>query len=225
MADFAALVLIVPAPTVGVWAAMVAFPDTVLGKGIFFVCKAWMLALPVFWRIVVDRKFLSLSRPRRGGLGAGAVLGVVIGAVIVLAYWMLGSRWIDGEHVRAMAVRNGIGAPGMFIAAGVYWVTVNALLEEYVYRWFIFRKWERFMAGPAAVVAAAVCFTIHHVIALKVQFGWNATVLASLGVFIGGAAWSWLYLRYRSIWPGYVSHAIVDVAVFVIGWRIIFGGG
>jgi membrane protease YdiL (CAAX protease family) len=35
--------------------------------------------------------------------------------------------------------------------------------------------------------------------------------------------WSWLYLRYRSVWPCYVSHAIVDIAVFVVGWLIIFG--
>ena len=51
------------------------------------------------------------------------------------------------------------------------------------------------------------------------------TVLASLGVFVGGACWSWLYLRYRSVWPCYVSHAIVDVPIFVLGYRLIFGGG
>jgi hypothetical protein len=49
-------------------------------------------------------------------------------------------------------------------------------------------------------------------------------VLGSCGVFLGGAAWSWLYLRYRSIWPGYVSHAIADAAIFIIGYRLIFGG-
>ena len=62
-------------------------------------------------------------------------------------------------------------------------------------------------------------------IALAGQFNWGITLLASLGVIIGGASWSWLYLRYRSIWPGYVSHAIVDVPIFVIGYRLIFGRG
>ena len=41
----------------------------------------------------------------------------------------------------------------------------------------------------------------------------------------GRASWGWLYLRHRSIWSGYVSHAIVDVAVFVIGYGLIFGRG
>ena len=67
-------------------------------------------------------------------------------------------------------------------------------------------------------------FTAHHVIVLVAQFDWPIALLGSLGVFIGGATWSWLYLRYRSIWPGYVSHAIADAAIFIIGYRLIFGG-
>ena len=35
-------------------------------------------------------------------------------------------------------------------------------------------------------------------IALKIQFDWTVTAIASLGIFIGGTVWSWLYLRYRS---------------------------
>jgi membrane protease YdiL (CAAX protease family) len=49
-------------------------------------------------------------------------------------------------------------------------------------------------------------------------------LLGSLGVFIGGAVWSWLYLRYRSVWPCYLSHALADAAIFIIGYRLIFGG-
>jgi len=220
-----ALVLIVPAPSIGVWAAMMALPDTVGGKSVFFLCKAWMFILPVVWLLLIDRGRLSLSRPRRGGFGAGAALGLVISAMIFLVYWLLGRHWIDDEHVRAMAVRNGIGTPVRFLAVAAYWILVNSVLEEYVYRWFIFRSFERFLPGLAAVIASAMCFTIHHVLALKVQFDWRATVLASTGVFLGGAVWSWLYLRYRSIWPGYLSHAIVDVAVYIIGWQIIFAAG
>ena len=60
------------------------------------------------------------------------------------------------------------------------------------------------------------------VIVLAAQFNWPIVLLGSLGVFIGGAAWSWLYLRFRSIWPGYLSHAIVDAALFIIGYWLIF---
>ena len=93
-----------------------------------------------------------------------------------------------------------------------------------MWRWFVFRKFEGMLGGKLAVVAAALGFTAHHVVALSAQFTWPVTLLASAGLFIGGATWNVLYLRYRSIWPGYVSHAIADVAVFIVGYRLIFGG-
>ena len=71
-------------------------------------------------------------------------------------------------------------------------------MEEYVWRWFVFRKFEVLLGGKLAVPAAALAFTAHHVIVLAAQFDWPIAVLGSCGVFIGGAAWSWLYLRYGS---------------------------
>jgi hypothetical protein len=73
-----------------------------------------------------------------------------------------------------------------------------------------------------AIVASAFFFTLHHIVALATQADWRVTTIASAGVFIGGAVWSSLYLRYRSIWPGYLSHALADVPIFVIGWCLIF---
>lgn len=71
-------------------------------------------------------------------------------------------------------------------------------------------------------MASALGFTLHHIVALQVYFAWHVTAIASLGLFVGGAIWAWLYLRYSSIWPAYLSHAIVDVAVFAIGYKLIF---
>ena len=219
-----ALMLLVPAPSLGVWAAMMAWPDTTFGQSVFFLCKAWMLLLPIGWLLIVERGRLSWSRPQRGGFGVAAGLGLAISAAIWLAYILLGSRWIDAEHVREMAEQNGIGTPLRYLALAAFWTCINSVLEEYVYRWFIFRKCEALLPGGLAVIASAFCFTFHHVLALKVQFDWNVTLLASLGVFLGGAIWSWLYLKYRSIWPGYLSHAMADIAVYIVGWQIIFGG-
>ena len=54
--------------------------------------------------------------------------------------------------------------------------------------------------------------------------GTAATALCSFGIFLGGAIWSGLYVKYRSIWPCYLSHAIVDLCVFAIGAWMMFGG-
>jgi membrane protease YdiL (CAAX protease family) len=217
-----ALLLIVPAPTIGVASAMLLWEGPV-GQGIYMAAKVWLLLFPTFWFLAVERRRASLSPPRHGGWGAALLTGVGISAVIVLAAWLAVSLGlIDPAALRAESEDNGIGTWPAYLGLAAYATLINALIEEYVYRWFIFRQWAQIAPGRVAVVLAALCFTIHHIVALKAQFGWTATILGSLGVFIGGLVWSWMYARYRSVWPGYLSHAIVDVAVFGVGAWLIF---
>jgi membrane protease YdiL (CAAX protease family) len=95
-------------------------------------------------------------------------------------------------------------------------------MEEYVYRWFILRQCETLMGANAAVCTSAAIFTAHHVIAVSQYLDPVLAMLASAGVFGGGLVWSWLYLRYRSVWPCWVSHVFADIAVFGIGWWLLF---
>jgi membrane protease YdiL (CAAX protease family) len=63
----------------------------------------------------------------------------------------------------------------------------------------------------------------HHFLALASFCDLKTTVIACLGIFAGGVIWSAIYERYRSVWVPWVSHAIVGVAVFGIGWVVLFG--
>lgn len=220
-----ALILLVPAPTIGVAAAMLVptTAGTPLGQGLYMAGKVWLIVLPAVWWLFVDKGKPSWSPPTKGGFGVGIVLGLLIAGAIFAAYFLFGRHMIDVEQVRRSAEQSGIAEPWRYIALAVYLCTLNAVLEEYVWRWFVFRKCEALVkVGWAAVVLSALLFTVHHVLALAAQFDWLITTLASIGVFIGGAVWSWCYLRYRSIWPGFVSHVIVDIAIFIIGWQLIF---
>jgi membrane protease YdiL (CAAX protease family) len=110
-----------------------------------------------------------------------------------------------------------------YLGLALYLTLVNSLLEEYVWRWFVFRRCEELTSSRTAVVLSGFFFMIHHSIALAAQFRWGVTVGASLSVFLSGMIWSGCYLRYRSIWPGYVSHILADSAIFLVGWWLIFG--
>ena len=48
----------------------------------YALSKVWLLALPLVWRLRVDRQPLSLSPMQRGGLGVGMGLGLLISAGI-----------------------------------------------------------------------------------------------------------------------------------------------
>ncbi len=202
--------------------AMVIAPGP-WGEKVFIACKVWILAFPIEWYLAVERGRPSLSPPRRGGFGAAVVTGAAIIAIMFAAYFLVGRHWIDAEHVAYQAEKSGIGTRERFVAMALFWVFFNSLMEEYVWRWFVVRQCEGLMRARLAVAVSALLFTIHHVVALRVQFDWRVTILASLGVWCGGMIWSWLYVRYRSIWPCYVSHILADVPIFVIGWWLIFG--
>jgi len=146
-----------------------------------------------------------------------------IAGTIFLVYGVaLSQGWIDPAQVEDRASQTGLGRLSIYIGGALYWITLNSLMEEYVWRWFCFRQFEQLLGGLGGVLGSALGFTLHHVIALAGQFSWPMTLLGSFGVFCGGAIWSWLYLKYRSVWPCYVSHAIVDMPIFIIGYWMIF---
>ena len=217
-----ALLLLVPAPSIGILAGMVIAPDRVLGKSVFFISKLWILLIPVFWWVVIARQKISWSKPIYGGFGVAAGLGILISVIILVMYSTAGKILIEPQVVKEMAVRIGLANPYIYLAGAAYWILVNSALEEYVWRWFVVTQCRVFMRPRTAIIVSAICFTLHHIIAMQTYFGWLLVAIASLGIFIGGALWSWCYLRYQSIWPGYVSHAIVDITVWAIGYHLIF---
>lgn len=216
-----ALALLLPVPAVGVTAAMV-WPGGTVGHAIFLAAKVWLVALPATWHLLVDGGRPSWSPPRRGGLGVGLLLGLATAAVIGVAAWLAAGA-LEPAAIRAEVVAMGLGTRGRFLLAAAGWVGVNSVLEEYVWRWFAFHQLEAATgSGAVAVVASALGFTLHHVVALATYLGPGLVALASSGVFLGGLTWSLLYRRFRSIWPGWLAHAGADVAIFAVAYRLLF---
>ncbi len=217
-----AILLLAPVPSLGVLAAMVLFPGPV-GKAIFTAAKVWLLVFPAAWYLLVEQGTPSWSPPRKGGLGVGLASGALLAAIIVLGARLFGVHEMDLGPLRTEVQAMGLQSVLPYLAGAAGWTFVNSLMEEYVYRWFVLRQLEALMKGPAAIIASAAVFTAHHIIAVSQYLAPLLTLLASAGVFAGGLVWSWLYLRYRSIWPCWLSHVLADVAVFGIGGWLLFG--
>ena len=216
-----ALLIIVPAPSIGAYVAFHGAPGAV-GNAVYTIGKAILYGMPLIWLRLVDRRPFGLSPMRRGGLGFGVLSGLAVGAVIWAAYLVLPGGTIDPAPLRAAAAESGFATPTSYLALAAGLSLVNALLEEYVFRWFIYGKCRILLPAREAAILGAAIFTAHHVIVLRTFFDWPLTLTASAGVFVGGLIWTWCYERYGSIWPGYVSHVLVDVAVLTIGWTLLF---
>lgn len=221
------LLLTVPIPILGTSLAMVWQPDALWPKAVFFVAKLWLFAAPVVWLLRIEKAKPRFPRWSQRGMLAAHATGIAIFASILIAYLTIGQAWIDVEptldRIREMKLDN----VWLYLAGALYWCTINSLLEEYFWRWFVYRRLcEVLPAGRSlwAAVLSGVLFTAHHVVALKVFFDWPMALLASAGVFIGGVTWSVLYRRYGNIYCGYVSHVYADIVIFGIGAWLVFGG-
>lgn len=216
-----ALLLVVPVPTMGVVAALHAAPGPA-GQAVFAAAKLWMLLFPAAWFVVMERGRPGWSRPGRAGLRAGLLVGCAMAAAIVLAYWGVLRDLVDPRPLRQAALEMGLGSPAAYLAGAAAWTFANSLVEEYVWRWFVLRQLRALLPAAAAILASAALFTAHHVFALAAYLEPAQVVLGSAAVLAAGACWSWLYLRYESIWPAWISHVVADAAVFLVGWQLLF---
>ena len=218
------LALVAFVPTISILFTL-SYNDDVLASQIFFIlCKLWLLLAPAYWYLRVEKNSTSWSLPARDGLVVGGISGIIMSIIIILM-WLVFGDTIDADSMVSELESTGLTDLRMYLAGMIYWIFLNSLLEEYVFRWFVTIKLLDLLGSEArAIILSAVLFTLHHAIALHFfGFIWWQTVMACFGLLSAAAFWSWLYVRYRSVWVCWFSHAICDVAVFGIGYLIIFG--
>ncbi len=193
------------------------------GQVIFMVTRFGIIGLPIIWFVAIEKGTLSLSPPTPRDGWIGTVVGLGLLGTIWVAYKGLGSSLIDAHFVQEQAAQVGLSHPVIYGLAALYFTVINALVEEYIWRWFVYRQCEVLVPQLSAIGLAAFCFTLHHTIALLALTGnlWVVSI-GSLGVFGAGMIWSWCFLATRSIWSGYWSHLLADLAIAVVGWDILF---
>ena len=211
----------VPAASIGVAMSLFIAPGTI-GTIVSVLCGLWLLGLPIAWSVLGDRYQLHLSLPKYQELFVGMVLGLLMFATILGTYWFFGQHWIDGADAKSKVQQMGLSNLRIFLIVQAYFVLVNSFIEEFIWRWFVYKKCEILIPEKAAIFLSALFFTLHHIIVLAAYTDWHGVILGSLAVFAAGIIWSWCYLTYRSLWASYISHAIADLALSIIAWRILF---
>ena len=159
------------------------------------------VAFPVVWLKFVDGSALVCYGLACGFL-AGLLSGAGLGLLILMGYQAFGQGLFDRALFIGKMSEIGLGALPAYLGGAAYWILVNSVLEEYAWRWFVYEKCEALATPAIAVILTAFFFTLHHFIALQAYCSLPLAAVCSLGVFLGGAAWSFMYMRYRSIWPG-----------------------
>lgn len=160
-------------------------------------------------------------------VGAMAV-GLAIGALMLIVYrfWLLPAGIMNPVRVEGETKLQALGmnGPEALIGLAVFYSLLHSGLEEWYWRGFVFAGWKGRIGTRASLLVSSLGFMSHHVLVLAKFFGWTSiwTYVASAGVAVGGGIWAWMLWRSRRLLPGWISHAMVDAAIFGIAWHLIF---
>jgi uncharacterized protein len=189
-----------------------------------------MFALPVVCVWLFERRLPRPALPTWRGLAYGVGFGLLVTAGMLALYAGLLRDTPLFEHPAERFRREmrefGLASPAGFVLFAFFITVLHSLLEEYYWRWFVFGWLERYASFPAALLLSSLGFMAHHVVLLAEYFPDYFLVAAvpfGLCTAVGGAVWAWLYHRTGSLYAPWLSHLLVDVGLFVIGYDLYFG--
>ena len=94
------------------------------------------------------------------------------------------------------------------VIIAVLLVLVIGPAEEVFWRGFVQDTLEEKLGDNKGWIIASLIYAGVHVFALN--------LMLFIAALVCGLFWGWLFKRYKSLWPGIISHALWDVTIFVL---------
>ncbi len=217
-------------PSLLTWMYFIALAEqpSVVQQSAYTGGKAIQFGFPIVWSWFYCRDAVGWPKLRIAGLIEGLLFGAMVATAMLVTYrfWLHPAGFFDSAIGPIQAKVNGLGihSPGAFILLGISYAVAHSLMEEYYWRWFVFARLAASARLPIAIAISSLGFMAHHVLVIGAYFGWTSasTWLFSFAVAVGGAVWAWLYHRSGSLVGPWLSHLLVDAAIFAIGYDLIF---
>jgi len=168
------------------------------GAALIIACP---LTLAVLWIAIrmAGRDFaeyLALNWPSRDKL----MRAFVGAAIILLAEFVL---WSSGSSSQPLFTVKG---PGGLLALLIGGCIAGPIMEEFVFRGFMFRGWSESFLGPVgAIVLTSALWGMYHT-----QYDWSARVW----IFVLGLAICTFRWRTKSTWLTVIVHSAINMVFF-----------
>lgn len=225
--DLAVVLVAMVYPTLATFLYFVwtAGQETGVQQWVYTLCKILQFSFPLFWVFAVQHDKLEIRIGKATALLWGIGFGILAMLVFFLLYhfWFVPSVYFQttSEAIQQKVLSFGVDRLWKYLAMGAFYSVIHSLLEEYYWRWFVFGQLRRFTPLKLAIVISSVAFTAHHIILLQTFLGWSWPVLLiSLFIAVGGIFWAWLYNKSGSLLGPWLSHLLVDVSIFLIGFLL-----
>ena len=205
----------------------VLFSEYFFARVIYGGTKVFTLVWPILcvcliYRTVFPKIQPGLSAHRKAiplGMGVGMVIVVLL---FVLMQTALGDVVINSTESIKTKARE-LGILDYYWPFALFLSIIHSLIEEYYWRWFLFGHLRKVVRLFFAHILAGVSFAAHHVVVASQFFPiiWGFIFGGLVG--LGGIIWSLMYEKQRSLIGAWICHTIVDLGIFFIGHKLLFG--
>ena len=134
-----AILLVGFIPSASVIFGIEIIENELLSQLFFVSCKIWIFLVPTIWYFKVEKKQFSKNLPTKEGIVWGLTTGVIM-SIIILITWFLFNETLDIDGMVEILQSKGLDNIDLYVLGMFYWIFINSLLEEYVFRWFITTK-------------------------------------------------------------------------------------
>jgi uncharacterized protein len=230
--DIPALVFVHLFPLLMAWLYLVVLrgsagaPSSAMAV-VFGIAKVVQFTFPALyvWRFEPSR--LRPTLPSTRGLAWGVGFGLLVAsAMFGLYFGWLKAHPLFAEtpgKVNHLLQEMHCDGPTRYALLAAAYAVGHSFLEEYYWRWFAFGWLRRYVPTGLAIPLSALGFTAHHVVLLAVYFPgrWPLVLALSFGVMAGGMVWAWIYERSGSLYAAWISHGLIDAAIYVVGYAMV----
>ncbi len=159
-ADWGAVLFGLLFPTLGTWIYFVVLrhSPTSLQHAAYVAEKVIQFGFPVVWLLLVRGERLSWPPNAWRGVSLGLAFGLLVSAGMLGLFhgWLLPGGYLTAAIPAIVEKAEGfaVSAPGRFILFAAFCSIVHSLLEEYYWRWFVFRQLGRLVPVGWAIAVS-----------------------------------------------------------------------
>jgi len=199
----------------------VVFNETHIVQLVYGVTKITMLASPILFY------FAGFKLPRfnlKHNISLSLIYGVITGLImsgLILAIYFIFQPFFGQFAPNILIKIADFGILKYYWPAAIVISVLHSFFEEYYWRWYAVCGLSTKMANLNSILLGNFFFTLHHYIILSQFVPFYIAFLFGTCVGFGGVIWSHIYKRTGSLLGSWISHTLVDLCLFTIGYLLL----
>ena len=170
---------------------------------------------------VTFKDMLSLFVLKKANVKIPLLLGVGVFTFIVVLFAIL-MPFFDREEIIAALANNNITPQNAFFVF-LYIVLINAALEQFFFRGFVFAQLHRINFKRYAHLYSAILFSFYHIPILFHAVSPGILMLCTVGLVAAGLIFNALTIKFNSISAALIVHISANLALnLMIGINFVF---